>query len=340
MAEQRYIRTDSTAGGDGTEDRTDGSTRAYATLGEWQTEEAKDITGIAGGHIVTCSAPTGVADAGQVYIGTWVTDATHPVRIESAVGDEALKTGWDTSRYRIESTDQQFGTLRFVADNIHLVGLQIGASVTADNNGCGVYIASQESGNDNYIQNCIIKAVSIAGTGSCYGIRTVDADANVRIENTIVTGFISGSDSGFMGIYCQTAGVIGVYNTIVTNCYRGVNVSTGTVTCTNCAVFNNTHDFTGTITITNCASDDADGTNPIAPSGSDWDNEYLDSTNGDFTLLATGNCYLGGTPVSGINLDMEDDTYNVTTPSVGVDEYVGAPPASGIIIFRRRIEGE
>ena len=81
------------------------------------------------------------------------------------------------------------------------------------------------------------------------------------------------------------------------------------------------------MTIDACASDDGDGTNPVAPSGSDWTNEFVDPANGDFTLLNSGNLYHGGSTAPDSSLyttDIEGDAYNVAAYSIGVDEYVAA----------------
>ena len=102
----------------------------------------------------------------------------------------------------------------------------------------------------------------------------------------------------------------------------------GDLTAINNACVNVTDDFydnsSGSISIDHNASTDGDGTNSVSPSGSDWDNEFNDPDNGDFTLLNSGNCYQGGTTITGgPTYDIDGDEWDASTPSIGVDEYEG-----------------
>ena len=72
--------------------------------------------------------------------------------------------------------------------------------------------------------------------------------------------------------------------------------------------------------------------NCFATDALEWDNEFEDPTNGDFTLLNTGNCYEGSeitnTDDSEVPTDdIEGDARNTGSgeqTSIGADEYVAA----------------
>jgi len=59
----------------------------------------------------------------------------------------------------------------------------------------------------------------------------------------------------------------------------------------------------------------------VSPSGSDWDNEFTDPANGDFTPLDSGNIYHAGIAISGLTTDMSGETWN-DPPTIGANEVV------------------
>jgi hypothetical protein len=124
-----------------------------------------------------------------------------------------------------------------------------------------------------------------------------------------------------------------MYNSVVYgNLYvhgAGINLNNGSAVLKNCAVFGNAgsdFDESASATIDYCASNDGTGTNAVAPSGSDWANEFADPANGDLTLLSTGNLYQAGVgpgadsdvPVT----DIEGDSRSGVSCDIGADEYV------------------
>ena len=309
MAERkRYVNTDSTAGGDGTTNATAGANRAYATSAECEANEQDDLVTDTDYFVAECSAPSGVTDTVFLNITTWTTNATYYVKWQSGASDRATPAGWDGNKYSIETAAGD--GIRTNTGYVYLDGLQIDSADQTVN----IF----QSAGHVYISNCRIQG---GATQAIYLAKPGDS-VDLTIWNTIVDG--AGTD----GIYYRAATNCNVYNSIVYGSGDdGIERVEGTVNVYNSAVFGSVdEDFRGTFgTIDYCASDDGTGTNPVAPSGADWDNEYVDSANGDFTLVASGNCEGGGTdnPGSGLySTDMDGDAYS-SPWSIGVDAKSG-----------------
>lgn len=178
-------------------------------------------------------------------------------------------------------------------DYVRLDGLQFNLTETSLLYVEGVRIRYlTASNNDVRISNCIMKG-NCSGTGSARGIR-VYTDSIVTIWNNIIYDIISGSDTGFSGIYFG-GGTVELTNNLIQNCYYGLNLAGGTVDVYNTTVFDCSDDFNGAFnTIDYCASDDGDGNNSVSPSGGDWDNEFENYGTDDFRLLTTGNLFQAG----------------------------------------------
>jgi len=245
-----------------------------------------------------CRSSAGTADTSSPSILGFVTDATHVVRIQAASGHEALKTGFDVNRYRL--------TAKVSVDNhVILDGLQIDSSSHC--------IADVSSNGVIQVLNCYLRAGVLSSGIFC------SYESTWISQNTIIY-------DSYTGIWLDD-GTLDCENCVIKGGTDGLSlVGTSLANITNCAVFDSsTDDFdiagTATAIIDHCASDDGAGTNAIAPSGSDWDNEFTDSTNGDFTLLNTGNLYRAGTAIAGLDTDIDGDTW-ADPPSIGVDEHI------------------
>lgn len=249
-----------------------------------------------------CRSSVGTADTSSPSILNFVTDATHVVRIQAASGHEALKTGFDVNRYRL--------TAKVSVDNhVILDGLQIDSS-----NHC---IATVSSSGVIQVLNCYLRSGVLSS-----GIYCIHGGTWIS-QNTIIY-------DSYTGIWLDDS-TLDCENCVIKGGSDGLTLlGTSLANITNCAVFDSTganFDIGGTATaiIDHCASDDGNGTNAVAPSGSDWDNEFVDSTNGDFTLLNTGNLYRAGTAIAGLDTDIDGDTW-ADPPSIGIDENVGPTP--------------
>ena len=132
---------------------------------------------------------------------------------------------------------------------------------------------------------------------------------------------MSGASHYHQGV--ELSGTVSMFNCTVYGCYWGIY---GPGTLINCIVggsYTVSTDFNGTQTITNYCSDEGLGSNPQGPSGSDWDNEFTDKDNGDFSLEAGSNCINNGTDNPGSDLYLDDITGAIRTSTwdIGAFEY-------------------
>jgi len=307
----RYVDPDSVGTPDGLTWAT-----AYLSLSLWEAGEGTNLVSDGDWHHVYCRASSGSADTTQVTINGFTTDSTHYIVVEAADGDQALKTGISTSRYRLALDPGNTGIILVEDNYVTIKGIQIVG--TFSTHGHDIKITAT---------NCKVDSCYLTGdlTGDHWNFGVEVGTGPDTIFNTIATGFNNtNTNAGFR----TDTGTMYVYNSISYDCYAGVRNGSGTVVATNCAVFSSTgEDFNGTITVDYCASDDGTGTNSVAASGSDWANEFPDYATLDFTMINTGNAYHGGTTGPATSLyttDMEGDTYYSTAYSIGVDEYVAA----------------
>jgi len=317
----RYVDPDATGSGTGVD-----WTNAYTSLSAWEAAEQTNLVTDGDWHHVYCRSSSGTADTTGFVLAGWTTDSTHNIVVEAADGDQAVKTGWDTSRYRLVGVDDRIADIQ--EDYVTFRGLQFGFAYTSAGYEDIMRVRNQGVSNEILIDSCYFRTSSAGTTNQ--QIYAMTTNVNLIVVNTVMI-------NGRMGVRVATDCSITLYNNVIYNCTSmGVygNDTGATLYAKNNAVFDtpDDFDFAGTATIDHCASDDGDGTNSVAPSGSDWDNEYSDPANGDFTLLNTGNCYHGGAtgPDTGLyTTDMEGDTYNTSAYSIGVDEYAAS---GGIVI--------
>lgn len=256
-------------------------------------------------YTVLCHATAGSADT--AIVETDIDPSSYTLTLKASDDDRAVKTGIDASKYRLAPASGNGITI--MMESIVIDGLQIvmtGESAIRDNYRVG-------AGSDIRITNCYLDGPPTDQNGR--GMNLTDAQSNVTVQNTIVRNFD-------YGVYVGSA-VVELHQCVIEgSTYAGVFGGTSY----NCAVFNCVNDF-DTATADYCATDDGNETgvtNSVAPSGSDWTNEFSDPANGDFTLLNTGNLYQGGTTITGgPSTDIEGDSWGAT-PSIGADEYVSA----------------
>jgi len=279
---------------------TDGTTGDYASL----EAACNGIGSLSEDTDIILQASTGAGD--DVTADIDITLNGYELNIYPADGDEAVKTGIDSSRYRRTASMTVSVACTIRGMQIDVAGTLNGMSIAATSgvviDSC--YIQSDGNGNNHY-------GILDATWGSI-------TDCEVR--NTIIRGFDAHAING--------NSTMEVYHCILEgNGDQGIFGGSGSdYTITNTASFNNTggdFDCRGTSAIDHCASDDGDGTNAVAASGSDWDNEYEDPDNGDMTPVG-GNTADGGTSGTGVTTDMEGTAYDDTSPSIGAIQYVAA----------------
>lgn len=314
----RYINPDVVGGaGDGTT-----LADAYSSSSACEAAEQTDLVTATDNFVAECYSTSGTADTTQLRVAGWTANPTYDIVWKSSSSDRAT-TAWDATKYRFEVNDAVY-VIELTDDHFTFDGFQVHSTVSGDSdNDC---IESQIGLVGLKISNCFCSAADTGGNG----IAINNSSAQVQIWNTIcMCPHAQGGTSE--GIHFYNVDTAEVYNCIVYNFNDGVEIDAfaTSVTIKNCAVFGNNDDFDvgGTSpTIDYCASDDGDGTNAVSPSGADWDNEYTDSANGDFSLVPSGNCEGGGTdnPGSGLySTDINGDAYT-STWSIGVEAKTAA----------------
>lgn len=296
------------------------ATKEYLSLNAAETAEKQDLTN-GGGDTWTCTTYStgGTADTTPVFFVDWVTDVGEDITVTSSVSDRATPAGFDSNKYRLSVTDE-LASIRTQVNYLNLDGLQIEMLYSSGSDDNIFYLGGADAGNLLRFSNCYLRG---DGGGNNDGIRLADADLIVEMYKCIITNVAR------YGINDNPSASLKLFNSIIQGCGNdGIESSSGIVIIKNTAIFDTADDFDvggATETIDYCASDDGDGGNAKAPSGSDWDNEYVDSANGDFRLVASGNCEGGGTddPSGGdYSTDMDGDAY--TSPwSIGVDAKAG-----------------
>jgi hypothetical protein len=299
----RYVDPDATGSGDGTS-----WTDAYTSLSAWEAAEQTDLVADGDWHHVYCRSSGGTADSTAVVIDGWTTGPSNYILIEAASGDEAVKTGIDTSRYRL--TAASGNAIENRIDDLTIRGIQFDCAAL------GIYASKwQNTSADVTIDQCYLKTGSAGITG--YG-----SSVTINVESSIIVGDAAPN----YGIHAQD-GTWNIYNCVVYGYDHGLyeGASGPTITIENCALFSNNDDIeSANASVDYCASDDGDGTNSVSPSGSSWANEFEDAANGDFTLLTGGNLENGGTTITGgPSTDIDGDSWDAT-PSIGADEYVAS----------------
>lgn len=295
---------------------TDNLSGDYPSFSAGNSAEAQDLTD-GGGDTFTIynQATTGVADSAAVALGGWVLSAVNDLTITYGAGNQALKTGIDTNRYRLTAT------VTIVEDYVNFIGIQAVVSGTTN--------AFFSGSNGNlFFDSCYVE---LSGSGTGYFLL-----AGSTIVNCVA--YCATPVSGSEGFY--TGGTSLVYNCNSRGFDRGFRETGGATNAVNCASLDNNDDFNGSFNLINyCISDDGDGSNPQTPSGANWNLEYLDPSNGDMTPLTGGNVENNGVgPSVDGNVPTPDMSGNPRTSStcdIGANEIV-----SGGTIYDMSATGE
>ncbi len=307
----------------------DGSSwaNAYSSLQAAETAQQRDLVSSDDRVWFQCRASAGTADIKAAFSG-WSTDVDNTIWI---VGDDFPADGiFDTSKYSISiNSGSSAAALESNLNSITIRNIQIETAASSTAQIYGIFINNKFG---NTIDSCIIRSFGNTTSGRHFGIYPYICDP-VTIWNTTVTGYWHISDNDYKGIRCygNNGNNYNLYNCTFFNNRIGIHQDLNEeIYAYNCIISSNTNDFlidgAGSV-IDYCASDDGDGTNAVAASGGDWDNEMNDPGNEDFTLITGGNCENAGTddPSSGLYLDDITDTTRVSVWSIGA---YGAPAAA------------
>ncbi len=315
-----------------TVDSGSGASGNYASLNALEAAQQQDLTDGGGDTYTATCTTTGdkAADTTATGFSGWVTAAANYITVIAAAGHEAVKTGYDTDRYRLATNNAT--CLDIAADYVRIDGLQIFLANTSDTFKYGIFSNTLSAGNEIRISNCRIGMSDSAASAKQRGISIIAGNGIIKIWNTIIENWT------LRGVNSNDT-TTEIYNCIIYNCVTGISEVGGTTTVKNTASFANSGDDITGATADYCASDDNTGTNNVAESGGGaaWPDDFVDAANGDFTLKATSNLAGAGVndPGSGLySTDMDGDSYVVDSWSLGVDEIVAAP--GGIVVLRRR----
>jgi hypothetical protein len=319
-----YVDTDVSGGnGDGTD-----WANAYSKLSTAIVARAGVLTEDINFYL---KASAGTADSNEVTVNGYSGD--YYVNIIQA--DMPTDGVYDPNKYRLSLNP--FVACLYIYDNYVRIKMQINLIATTGAGRAAINIENISAANNIVIYDSILYG-TCSGTGEGRGIYANDADAICTIKNTIIQGFKSGSDTGFMGINGNNYNTLNVWNTTITNCGYGISEAKLTSSVINCAVFNNNDDFVNfddANSINYRASDDVDGVNSvdISPSVSevdDWTLAFTDYVNGDFSIKnASSVLYNAGIDLtsSGVITDIIGTARpQATTYDIGAYEFQDTTP--------------
>lgn len=320
----------------------------YTSLNAWEdafgghTSGDGDLVGDDERAVALCRSSSGGDDELECVVGGWA-DVDDP-RLPVIRGTDFPTDGvWDETKYIIHCNDDTKTAINWNAvDYGRVENIQIKVTMTAATKRYGIY-CENITGGLHTIDSCFIKGV-ISGSEPAYALYTADPDSNWNVFNNIVTNFINGADSDFIGI--RTSGDMNLFNNTVYDCYYGIRRSAGTTVLINCAVFNCTDDLDGAMTVTYTGTEDAahaGAGNFQITQGDPWTDLVTNPAADNFSvkdasseLYQTGN---GATPKALFT----DDIIGVTRPQapgsvdldwdVGAYEYAAPAPTGGQVIM-------
>jgi hypothetical protein len=186
---QRYVHTDSTAGGDGTTNGIVGATRAYASLSEWESNAGGVATD---DYIVDCAGGT-THDSTIVTVdfATAITSGSITIRGNRSDG-EGFYDGVDTvsfDHYRFRPVlGAGFTALVLAENNITLDGVQINPSRATFSSAAFAVQVTNNGGTSSTItvRNCRILGDGDIGNGLG---QASSSTCNRTYENNLVVNF-------------------------------------------------------------------------------------------------------------------------------------------------------
>jgi hypothetical protein len=306
----RYINPDASGTGTGLS-----LANAYVSQNIFEAAEQGNFVSLDVRVIGECYSTSGTADTTNVIYTGSTTDSTRYWWLRPGTGNEAEKDQWYTNRYRFEAAFI-FRDGTGIVDNLQLKGLAFSEAIKCDFSSAGTLTIRK-----NRIDQ---------SNSSTEGIEINSSNVDVIIQNNIISNNGGTLDTG---ININSAASAKIYCNTIRECSDGIYIASGnTVTVKNNAIFvcsgADINDNASSTIDRNAMDDGSPGTNIVSPLDGDWDNEFVDPANDDFTILNTGNLYDAGVgPSTDSNCptdDMEDDARSGTTTDIGADEYVAA----------------
>lgn len=326
----RYVNTASTAGGNGTTNDTVGANRAFASIvGAENTLRGSNFNDDL--EILCCGSTEDTIDRVAFIFNTYVT-VSHRVSIKANRNELTGYHGgkWNTGTYRIRTTSTSNPGLwlddGWTAKYWTLDGIQF------EQSGANRAEIQVDGAPTNFVmKDCLLRiatsvtahAVVFNGHASLSGGGIIqNCVFSCNTANLATNGFWVVSGSGTWNVYnCAFQG-FGVSSS-------GFNLkisTTGNATVKNCSSFNSRDDFDvvadGTAIIDHCASDDGDGTNPIAVAS--WATQFYNANyvaDVDYRIKAGTSLYNAGVGPSADGdvpaLDIVGDVRSGTLSSVG-----------------------
>jgi len=291
----------------------------FTSLSAWEAATQADLTGN-GPEEAQCFD---FADTTGFSIVGWTTTAADFIRIFTAQAERHNGTARNVSGsgYELSST----GTpINIREDFVRIEGLVITSTATGAVDIIAFGGPFTAASNDIRIDQCIIHDQSTALTSN-FSIQATVANLIFTIQNSIVYGKQRGITmlSLATGVinYCtfftdaDTFGIFGVDTMTVKDTYVGGYSTEDFWTGGNAPSGNNN------VSADTSAETDYTASHNSKAAGDQFVNASV-GTSADFHLKAGSFLETEGAPVSGITVDIDGDTRDVSTPDVGADEFV------------------
>lgn len=298
-----------------------GAAGDYTSVSAWEAAQQADFVAADEIHIGEV-ANEAIAESSLLFLGS-TTDSTRKWLLRAASGAEHGGVPGAGARVTFSATSAALTARDFIdIEDLELIG-----NASSTNVILSAHPFEQVALNLN---RCIVNGNG-STSSSNHGL---DARNRVITDTIQATLFINLGGFAIAGFYSSPT--VNIDNCAASDCNLsddanrgGFSAAQAKFTYTNCWALDcgatNQMDFYGSgATLVNCASSDttAHGTNPVTGIASaDFANAAAD----DFQLSGTGSAlYHAGVPVSGLTLDIAGESFDVSTPSVGIFEYITA----------------
>ncbi len=182
----RYFRTDSTTGGDGTEDRTDGATRAYATLNAAIVAEQADLTVTPDILHLICTI-AGADTFGGVSLTGYTTGATGYILIECQ--GSARNNGFSREKSSTGYSARSGNAFSIREDYVRIIGVEFSRTAVGP-----IIIFNTISGtSDIRLDECLFCQIATGASGEFLLEPVSSTGADISFTNCL---FIANDQRG------------------------------------------------------------------------------------------------------------------------------------------------